>query len=363
MTRPFFPSSSLKGTVLTGFLVLASSAWLMGCPVYGDDHCDSYDNCHNVRIPVPTPDAGADSISTPDSNASCPVACSEGYACNNALRQCQPSDCRSKELICTSTQSCKLVGGAYSCVDNPVNDCSKTGCIPGYECKTLTNGTKRCESTDPKACVADDTCQSKQEAGSLCLGGHCTAPKDLCSDSSQCASGTACADGRCVPKCSTNCAPGYSCESKTGLCTPDRGVCTTDAECGSNFTCVNSGCVEKCAVNGACSQGRVCVAGGCVVDDRPNFYCDKDGTKDGTQDTCATGSICLHHNCYVKCVDGNDTTTCAKTQFPVCKSVTTSSGTNHVCGSSTSFGTECDPTTTPPKICSTGKICFDGFCK
>ena len=95
-----------------------------------------------------------------------------------------------------------------------------------------------------------------------------------------------------------------------------------------------------------------------------NFFCDKDGTKDGTQDLCASGSICLHHNCYISCTGATDTTSCTKAdKFPICKSVTTSSGAHFVCGSNTSLGSECDPTATPPKTCATGKVCIDGFCK
>ncbi|MEO7092088.1 MAG: hypothetical protein ABI175_02480, partial [Polyangiales bacterium] len=122
-------------------------------------------------------------------------------------------------------------------------------------------------------------------------------------------------------------------------------------------------CVDKCATDGSCKAGLVCVGGGCVPDDRPTFFCDKDGTKDGVKDLCAAGSLCLHHNCYVACAGAGDTS-CAKfDKFPVCKSVTTSSGAHDVCGSATSLGGECDLTTTPPKTCSTGKLCLDGFCK
>ena len=201
-------------------------------------------------------------------------------------------------------------------------------------------------------------------AGSLCLGGTCKASKDLCSDSTQCKSGTSCVDGRCVSKCTSTCASGYKCDDKTGLCTGGTGACSAEVGCDSGGTCVGSRCVAPAKTDGTCGAGLVSVAGGCVVDDRPIFFCDNDGTKDGTQDKCATGSICLHHNCYISCTGASDTTTCAKAdKFPTCKSVTTSSGAHNVCGSSTSLGSECDPTATPPKACASGKVCIDGFCK
>jgi hypothetical protein len=233
------------------------------------------------------------------------------------------------------------------------------------------------------ACVVDGDCTSKTGDGSLCLGGVCKAPKDLCSDGTQCKSGKECVDGRCVDTCSsgdagdagaTSCIDGYSCTS--GACVGGKGVCgstpsgdggvdgSSDAgTCGSASRCVASRCVDKCAVDGSCASGEVCVGGGCVQDDRPVFFCDKSGTADGTQDVCSTGSICLHHNCYLSCTGPTDTTSCTEPAYPVCKSVTTSSGQHDVCGSNSGLGSECDPTSSPPKTCTPGQFCIDGFCK
>jgi hypothetical protein len=49
--------------------------------------------------------------------------------------------------------------------------------------------------------------------------------------------------------------------------------------------------------------------------------------------------------------------------FPLCKSVTTSSGVYYVCGSNSNLGSECDPTLVPPKNCTSPDICIDGYCR
>ena len=103
----------------------------------------------------------------------------------------------------------------------------------------------------------------------------------------------------------------------------------------------------------------MCVDDGCIPKEKPIFVC----KKDGVQDACAKGSICLHHSCYIAC-DPKSASACkAAAMFNECKPVTTSSGTYHVCGSTTNLGDECDPTRTPPLDCSSGKICIDGYCR
>jgi hypothetical protein len=47
--------------------------------------------------------------------------------------------------------------------------------------------------------------------------------------------------------------------------------------------------------------------------------------------------------------------------FPLCKPVTTSSGTYDVCGSSTNLGNQCDPT--QGMNCSGSEVCIDGYCR
>jgi hypothetical protein len=345
-------------------VLAAASALLGGCPIYSADSCSADPNCVST---YPVPDAGPiDTAPAPDAT-DCGSGCSPGYVCSSIASgryACTAYDCRAVEKACPADQKCLLNdSGVYTCAVATPPDCAKTGCITGYSCAPGDVGTRICVSTDPNACVVDTDCPAKTGTGSLCLGGVCKAPKDLCSDSTQCKSGGTCLEGRCIPGCAATCATGYSCDTKTNLCTAGAAACDAVKTCTSGL-CVAGRCVDKASTDGSCKAGLVSVAGGCLIDDRPVFFCDKDGTKDGTQDVCAASSICLHHNCYVACKDALDTATCASVdKFPVCKSVTSSSGPHFVCGSSTSLGSDCDLTLSPPKTCNPGKVCIDGFCK
>jgi hypothetical protein len=123
--------------------------------------------------------------------------------------------------------------------------------------------------------------------------------------------------------------------------------------------CVEQHCVAPCGSNNACGTGLVCVAGGCIPDQKPQFVC----ATEGKQYACASGSLCLHHNCYIACDSSSDAGAQCKNadQFNLCKSVTTASGTYSVCGSASNLGSDCDPTV--GKNCSGGLICIDGFCR
>ena len=84
----------------------------------------------------------------------------------------------------------------------------------------------------------------------------------------------------------------------------------------------------------------VCVGGGCIPDQKPQFVC----ATEGQQDACKMGSICLHHSCYIGC-DMDASMPCKNAdQFDMCKSVTTGTGTYAVCGSNANLGNECDLT-------------------
>jgi hypothetical protein len=108
----------------------------------------------------------------------------------------------------------------------------------------------------------------------------------------------------------------------------------------------------------------VCVDNGCIPDQKPNpFTCGTDGQPgDGQPGDCKAGSTCLHHSCYISCNPEAGATACQTAdQFNQCKSVTSTSGSYYVCGSSTNLGSQCDPTT--GKTCpNSSEICVDGFC-
>jgi hypothetical protein len=105
------------------------------------------------------------------------------------------------------------------------------------------------------------------------------------------------------------------------------------------------------------------VDNGCIPNQQPKFVCNVDGQ----QDLCASGSICLHHNCYIACsadagaADGGSNGCQNADQFNICKSVTTSTGTYYVCGSNSNLGNECDPTQS--ENCASPEVCIDGYCR
>ena len=99
-------------------------------------------------------------------------------------------------------------------------------------------------------------------------------------------------------------------------------------------------------------------SGGCTPDEKPVFTC----AKDGAQDACQAGSICLRHSCYIACDADAGADACKSADtFNVCKAVTTASGSHSVCGSATNLGSECDPTQN--KACASPLVCIDGFCR
>ncbi len=259
---------------------------------------------------------------------------------------------------CPSGETCNAAGQCQT------GDCTQTGCVDGYTC-TLSNGVAACvaNTTNNDAgpapysgCFADGDCSSLG-AGSKCLNAVCTAPANQCADKTQCGANEDCVQGVCTPTCSSTltCPTGYSCGTN-GVCTGNPTACTTPGgACGSNGICIEGHCDAKCGTNNSCGQNLVCVNGGCMPAEKPNFVCQTEGV----QDKCATGSICLRHNCYISCqTDPNVCATAA--EFNVCKSVTTTSGSYQVCGSSTNLGSDCDPTI--GKNCPGSGVCIDGYC-
>ncbi|GAC1351284.1 MAG: hypothetical protein NVS3B20_02780 [Polyangiales bacterium] len=366
---PVFSSRALWVAPLLTTSLVVLGALVGGCPIYQADTCESDPNCVRSR-PIAFADDAAPADPPPDSGSTCGAGCSSGYICQNVASgryECTPQDCRATEKACAAGRSCTLSAtGVYACTSSTPTDCESAGCIAGYTCAPGAPGTRICTSSDPNACVLDGDCSAKTGAGSLCLGGFCKAPKDLCTDSTQCKAGATCIDGRCDVGCSATCATGYTCDSKNSVCVATApGECDTSKKCTSSATCVAGRCVSKAGITGTCPIGFNSVAGGCVIDDRPVFFCDTDGSKDGKQDKCAVGSVCLHHNCYVGCASATDTATCATVdKYKICKSVTSSSGAHFVCGSNTTFGSECDLTVSPPRSCTAaGRVCIDGFCK
>jgi len=326
---------------------------LFGCPIYGDSgdyrYCDMA-GCYRC------PDQ-SHSQCTP---LQCGTSndCPNGYTCNNGA--CVSGGC-SQPSDCPNGSVCGQDGACHA------GDCSTLGCVKGYICK-VANGTGMCvadqtsdagmDSGPPPECMADSDCTNKKGAGAKCLNGTCVGAQDVCVDGTQCQNGYQCVQGVCTPPCSGTkpCPVGYSC-SPQNVCTGNPTPCSNSSMCMNGTVCSQGHCVPPCG-NG-CGMGLVCVGGGCIPDQKPQFVC----TTEGVQDVCKMGSICLRHNCYIACSAdaGADAGQCANAdQFKICKSVTTMSGTYAVCGSNTNLGSECDPS--QMKNCTNNGICIDGYC-
>lgn len=306
-------------------------AVLAGCPIYPSDGSDGcYDGpCYGGGVPGPK---------TGETTCSKPSDCPAGENCGSD-RLCHAGDC--SETGCPTSFVCKLSGGRASCVP--------TG--GGGEVDGGGGSTSDCQN--------DGDCGTP--AGSRCLSGACVPPQDLCADTTQCPDGSRCVDGACTQACGGTitkpCPTGYACDAQKGVCTENQTPCTSSSSCTAGNVCVQEHCVAPCTTGGTCPGGQVCVDGGCTPDEKPVFTC----ATDGVQDACQPGSLCLRHSCYIAC-DADASASCQSAdEFNVCKSVTTTSGTHSVCGSSSNLGTECDPTQN--KACTGALICIDGFCR
>jgi hypothetical protein len=371
----------MKRLSLLGFIGLMAS-FLAGCPIYDDngtcngdcsspspgscrsstdcgvnETCGSDNQCHTGDCTIWGCPEGNSCVLNPDQTASCvPGTSGTGGSSSSSssssgsggtggsgggVTWCgNPDDCGAGQT-CAPDGTCKP------------GDCNVVGCIFGYACN---KDTGKCDPQNPAACGMDADCT----AGWACVSGICTAPADQCSDQTQCPANDKCVAGKCTPGCAkdADCPASYTCDTTLGICSKPTKSCTITNDCGGpDAVCVNGTCVPRSQM-GECPAGEVWVENGCIPSQSASFVC----KTDGAQDACASGSICLHHSCYISC-DAPNQSACNNqpSSLDVCKSVTTSSGAHNVCGSNNNLGGECDPTA--GKNCQAGKICIDGFCK
>jgi hypothetical protein len=350
----------MKASFTKRFVALAaallSAAFAIGCPVYSDNNygtigCYYASDCPVgylcsagycvVAPPINRRDAATDAVG-PDAAADAPSS-GDGAA---SVFCANPNDCKADE-------TCSADGACHS------GDCSTVACINQFQCAVVSSGTGvACVHADSQACGADHQCAKTAR----CVDGRCTALADLCTDRSQCPSGSACVDGKCIAACTTDsqCPSGSLCRLALGVCDAKAKACTITHDCGSgDMVCVDGGCVPRCGAVGSCSDGgaSACVDNGCIASQMHLDACGADGSTTG----CGAGQICVHHACYTSCAAPNATACAAVAATPLCKTVTVGTATFSICGTTTTLGSECDPTA--DKACAGGKTCIDGFCR
>jgi hypothetical protein len=370
--------------LLLGISLLGLAAVLGGCPIYPSQQ--EYPECNSTAC-YSCPDPQLSSACTPwpcQSDSDCP---GDGqYVCDPGTSTCligtggddggtseggSGGDCSVNG--CPSGQVCKLANGLPpTCVpfgsgDDASSDDSSapadSGVTPPADASTPSDAAPEAGPvTGP--CNSDATCGGH---GEKCIDGQCTPQLDLCSDGSQCAAaGSACVDGVCEARCSSTspCPTGYSCDLTRNVCNVNLAACSGSgtSSCQGGTTCVDGYCVPPCApgdAGGICPTGQVCANGGCIPDQAATFDCTNDGQSGALANTCSSGQICLHHDCYDAC-GGDGGATCAAASATVCKDVTIETGSYSVCGTTNTLGSACDPA--QGNYCSGGKVCVDGYC-
>jgi hypothetical protein len=351
----------ILGLAMLSFGALA----LYGCPVYSGPGGGGGNGCYDYGYGCPGPSSCQSNYDCPSgsscdlSTGTCSQACPGGYVLSGGTLQCISSDGGvdsgaadattrdSGTADATSDATSDATADASSDTTSPTDggvDSSFSGCTNNAECVAMAG--------------------DGGGTGAQCLDGVCYSAANQCSDSTQCTGTQQCVQGVCTPTCSStiSCPTGYSCDTQNMVCSGNSAPCGGAdggaAACSAGTTCVQEHCVAPCAEGGTCSGGLVCVDGGCMPNQQPTFVC----SVDGQQDSCAAGSICLHHNCYISCNPEAGASACMDAdQFNICKQVSTSTGTYNVCGSSANLGNQCDPT--QGMNCPNGAVCIDGYCR
>ncbi len=184
---------------------------------------------------------------------------------------------------CTATEICRgvqCVSG--NCADTCQNDaqcaagsyCDDAGaCVPALsnaepcaratQCSSLTcNADGRCGDPDGTACSVAATCRGGACASSVC--------GTACSTDSECASGSYCDSGACVPALANGntCTRATQCAS--GLCPgdgmcglADGAACGLASECRSAICGASGACGTSCGSDAECTTGHYCDGGQC----------------------------------------------------------------------------------------------------
>jgi len=192
------------------------------------------------------------------------------------------------DAICT--------GDACPTCNNPCSD---------YNLKRCNGSTvERCQTapaTDCSEWTAVQTCSENEKCNQGVCVLQCTVSGEVCSDPTQCCSGS-CESGHCAaPSCAagsdasctdtSSCQSGFVCGSGHTCCRPPISKCTSSAECCLGSTCESGYC------QGLCSDIS------CTLDDSDRLFerypCANDSD-------CCGMTRCSAGRCMVICVSSDD---------------------------------------------------------
>jgi hypothetical protein len=223
-----------------------------------------------------------------------------GTRFDTVLRVRTVCDDATSEVACADD----LVAGEYSSrVQLDASDAARFLFVDGYDAQdfgafTLTITEGACPEL--AACAVTADCAD----GTFCFNGTCLPP--LCVADADCAAYEACTEGRCAARA---CEVDADCGG--GLCDFGRcgpAECAADDDCAANETCAAGRCQQRaCAADLDCATGQRCVDGGCVIPsceasaDCPlPFVCERFSCEsqacEATAD-CRAGAVCLAGLC------------------------------------------------------------------
>jgi len=326
--------------------------------------------------------------------------CVDGVCCDSACSgQCEACD------VLGSVGKCVAVTGGTrgtrpACASDPTDACKNKRCdgTDRSKCNYAPSGTVACGVASCAAGIEThaSTCNGAGACGDLpktcgAYGCGTTACKSSCTTKDDCAAGSYCGAGACVPLVGLGktCAGSDACG--TGLFCTD-GVCCASASCGADATCAASGklgiCTKKagakCGLDAECATGH-CADGVCC-DSACTGQCEAcdvmgsvgaclavKGAPRGARPACdaPSGELCKARSC-----DALERTTCAAfaATTVTCRVATCSAGGaisastcdgagNCPAPTTTSCaGFVCDATTSSCKTtCAGNADCRDGY--